>query len=137
MLFKAVTSFINDCIWSMWEGNVFTGVCYSVHGEDASWMHPPPPPSDTTHRGCTPSLDARPSGCNPLQWMHPPPRSSGCKPPPPPPSPRQKTDGQQAVGTHPTGMYTCNRLFSLFLVVFCDYYSHDFIARGYYTKRRR
>ena len=53
---------ITDRIWSMGEGNVFTGVCYS-----------------------------------------------GCTPPPvdvPPPF-RQKTDGQQEVSSHPTGMHTC------------------------------
>ena len=72
-----------DRIRSMGEGNVFTGVCHSVH----KWGG-----------GCI--LDAPPSrGCNPpslvctLEWMHP--------------LPWLKIDGQQAVGTHPTAMHTC------------------------------
>ena len=45
------------------------------------------------HRPDASPLDALPSGCTlPFQWMNPP---------------RQKTDVQQAVGTHPTGIHTC------------------------------
>ena len=137
------------------EGNVFTGVCHSVHRlEDASpccRMYAPPldaPP------GCTsstpwmqPLLDASPIGCNPhwmhppwmhpldappprytpfpldaSPWMHPRPRCSmdvssllqhrctplplqhGCTP-----SPTAWPDGQQAVGTHPSGMHSLTK----------------------------
>ena len=84
-----------------------------VHPGYTPWMYPPP--------GCTNSqihhprmhpLDAplslqrmHPRGCtafwmySPFQWMHPPKVDS--------PLPRQKTDGIQGVGTHPTGMHTC------------------------------
>ena len=61
----------------MAEGNVFTGICHSVQG-GGYIKHAPPPSSE-----CTPP---------PLKWMHPP---------------GQKTDSQQPVGTHPTGMHTC------------------------------
>ena len=93
----------------MGEDNVFTGVCQSVHS--GRRVHPPgcPPPS-------TPLDEAPSSGCAPPPVnAPPPPKSSGCTLPPvdaPPPSmdapppPRQKTDYQQAVGTHPTGMHT-------------------------------
>ena len=45
---------------------------------------------------CPPPPWMQSPGCTSLQWMHPS---------------RQKTDGQQAVGTHPTGMHNCFKRF--------------------------
>ena len=99
---------ITDCIWSMGEGNVFTGVCHCVHPGctplDAplpQWMLPQMhaldvptmdaplldvPPMDAPLLDAPSSVDAWPS--------------SGSIPS------RQKTDGQQAVGTHCTRIHT-------------------------------
>ena len=52
------------------------------------------------HWSGSPRMDAAPSG-----WMHHPPRMDEPHP--------QKTDGQQAGGTHPTGMHTCLPKFAL------------------------
>ena len=55
---------------------------------------------------------------HPLQWMHPCPLYAAPWMQPPPPSPHQKTGGQQAVGTHPTGMYSClANIFDSILIV--------------------
>ena len=58
------------------------------------WLHPPDVPTQFT------PLDAPPRCTpSPVQWMHHP-------------TPGEKTDGQQAVGTHPSGMHS-RRFWSL------------------------
>ena len=59
-------------------------------------------------------MDAPPEVCTrPVSSMHPPTRSMH----PPPGSMHQKTDGQQAGGTHPTGMHSCLRKDRLYMHV--------------------
>ena len=68
-----------------------SGCTYPSGGCTTQWMHTPPPPTST---------------CTPLQWMQTPPPSKG-------------TDGQEAVGTHPTGIHTCiTKSFCPFFIVF-------------------
>ena len=78
-------------------GNVFTGVCHSVHRvvEGPSRMHLPCCRMDATPSGCTP-LDTHP-GYTPPSWMNPHPAATWMHPlDAPTPLQQQKTDGQQA-----------------------------------------
>ena len=99
------------------EGYVFTGVCLSTGGV---WQTPPPlflgrhPPSwADTHPGQNPP----PRGRRPL-GRHP-----RATPPP------MLAYGQQAGGTHSTGMFSCSSIFWSFLhqwrFVFRDVLTHD------------
>ena len=81
------------------QGNVFTGVCDSVHGGGVSasvhaGMPPPPPRADT------PRADT-------LQEQTPPPREQTPPGADTPPGKQTPAYGQRAAGTHPTGMHSC------------------------------
>ena len=65
-------------------GNVFTGVCDSVHGGLCASVHAVIPPARSRH----------PPGAD----IHPLPKSR--QPPPP-------AYSQQVAGMHPTGMHSC------------------------------
>ena len=97
------------------EGNVFAGVCHSVHRMgciqdathadahppwDATEMNAPPLEVCTPLRKYSPLEICTTLWMHPLLWMHLP----WIHPEGPP---TQKTDGQQADGKHPTGLHTC------------------------------
>ena len=87
------------------QGNVFTGVCDSVHrGESAS------PGADTPWEQ-TPPEQTPPRADTPLQSRHPPWEQTPPRPDTPPDqTPHRKQTpayGQPATGTHPTGMHSC------------------------------
>ena len=71
----------------LWQGNVFTGVCDSVHRRGSASVHAgiPPPPRANRH----------------------PPRADPPKSRPPPPAEHAERCGQCVGGTHPTGMQSC------------------------------
>ena len=76
------------------QGNVFTGVCDSVHG--GGCLHQAPPPKQTPPGEQTPPRDQT----HLLQSRHPP----GPDTPPPPGT------ATAAGGTHPTVMHSCYNL---------------------------
>ena len=89
--FSAITSLLPPAN-EVCEGYVFTGVCLSTGGlwQTPPWADHPPPLGQTPHH-----------------WAdHPP---LGRHPPtsPPPPVQCMLGYGQQAGGTHPTGMHSC------------------------------
>ena len=80
------------------QGNVFTGVCDSVHGGGVSAsVHAgmPPPPPQSRH-----PQSRHPLGQTP-PWEQTPPEQT------PPPGKQTPAYGQRAAGTHPTGMHSC------------------------------
>ena len=87
------------------EGYVFTTVCHSVHRGgvclSACWGRPP--------REQTP-----PGNRQPPEQTPPPPEQA------PPCAVHAGRYGQQAGGTHPTGMHTCSQMFSLNIAEFSD-----------------
>ena len=105
-------TFIQTVYYRPWQGNVFTGICHSVH----------------RGRGCVADT---PSGQTPL-GRHPPGTHtlpSACWDTPPP---RAAT---AANGTHPTGMHSCLQLISINhnrsiiqdIFFFCLYFSIFFL----------
>ena len=110
------------------QGNVFTGVCDSVHRGgvclSACWdttpleQTPPqeqtPPRADTSpEQTHTPWEQAPPEQKSPLpkqtppQSRHPPAPWEQTPSPPPPPGKQTTAYGKRAAGTHPTGMHSC------------------------------
>ena len=104
------------------QGNIFTPVCYSVHGGGSASVHagiPPPYPRSRPPRAVNPPGSRHPQSSQP-SWEQTPPGSRhplGADPSPSsrPPLPRKQTPayGQWAAGTHPTGMHSCLKLFLL------------------------
>ena len=113
---------------SLGQGNIFAPVCLSVHGGRSAPLHagiPPGPEAGTPQdqrQAPHPQKQTHPRGQTPLGADTPqeqtPPRNRlpgadtppGNRPPPEqtPPLPAQiRRYGQQAGGTHPTGMQSC------------------------------
>ena len=126
------------------EGDVFTRVCHFVHKAGSAQVHaemhthPPGPEADTPwdQRQTPPGTRGRP----PWDQRQAPPGTRGRHHPPPtryqrqapprtrgrhPPGPvRAGKYGQQAGGTHPTGMYSCFLFMVLILGTKVLYQSH-------------
>ena len=80
------------------QGNVFTGVCDSVHRGESASVHAgmPTPPSPGTR-------DPPPRPGRPPRDQRPPPRPGRH-----PPGKQTPAYSQWAAGTHPTGMHSCS-----------------------------
>ena len=86
------------CKRSLGQDNIFTSICHSVHDWDLP-NPPPPPPADVD-----PPLNADPHDAE----LPPPPMQNTPDADPPPQDTWYTTGyGQQAGGTHPTGMLSC------------------------------
>ena len=94
------------------QGNVFTGVCDSVHRRVSASVHPGihPPGADTPQSRLPPEQTPPTPSRHPLGADTPPGADPpGTDPPWEQTPPRKKTQayGQRAAGTHPTGMHSC------------------------------
>ena len=95
-------SFITACKRSLGQGNIFSSVCQEFCSQEGvpGQVHPPPqqvhPRAGTPLRAGTPPPQGRytPLGRYPPRAVH------------------AGKYGQQAGGTHPTGMHSCLKLFS-------------------------
>ena len=93
------------------QGNVFTGVCDSVHRGgvclSACWDATPAPGADTPPwtRHPQDQTPTHPWDQIPPSWDQMPPRADT------PPGKHTPAYGQRAAGTHPTGMHSCWCLF--------------------------
>ena len=93
----------------MRQGNVFTPVCHPVHRGE--WQTPlgadtPPRAGKPPSLGADPPPGSRqPPGADP--WHQTPPRPDTPSRADTPHAVHAGRYGQQAVGTHPTGMHTC------------------------------
>ena len=111
---------------SLGQGNIFTPVCQSFcsHGEGVPWQVPTPGPGTPPGTRYTPLGPDTPPGTryalqdqvHPWDQVHPPGQVH------PPRAVHAGRYGQQAGGTHPTGMHSCSlgghlllRIISLFL----------------------
>ena len=116
-------------ITKLGQGNVFTGVCDSVHRGVCASVHAgmpaPPDQADTPQTRQTPPgqadtpLDQRPTPQTrqiPPDQADPPGIGSPPGPETHPPEKQTPAYGQWAAGTHPTGMHSCFNAFSAKIV---------------------
>ena len=97
---------VTDCKRSMREGNVFRR-SLSVQGGGCILDAPPLQHGCTSPSGCTPRMHPAEGSRGVSMLQHGgASRGQGVHPCCSRGSPRQNTDGQQAVSTHPTGMHS-------------------------------
>ena len=95
-------SFITACKRSLGQGNIFSSVCQEFCSQEGVPGQVHPPPSRYTPGQVHPSGQVHP----PTRKVHP------LGQVPPPRAVHAGKYGQQAGGTHPTGMHSCLKLFS-------------------------